>query len=62
MIPALFLCLLAQAKGHWFKPGVEALTEALAVPGVDALTVAVAVPGVAALTEAVAVPGVQAPT
>ena len=61
MIAALFLCLLAQASGHWFKPGVEALTEALAVPG-DALTVAVVVPGVAALTEAVAVPGVQAPT
>ena len=61
MASALLLCLLAQASGHWWRPGVEALTEAVAVPGVEALTEAVAVPGVEALTEAVAVPGVEAP-
>ena len=61
MASVLFLCLLAQASGHWWRPGVEALTEAVAVPGVEALTEAVAVPGVEALTEAVAVPGVEAP-
>ena len=48
MASVLFLCLLAQASGHWWRPGVEALTEAVAVPGVEALTEAVAVPGVEA--------------
>ena len=56
MASVLFLCLLAQSSGHWFRAGV-------AWPGVEALTTAGAVPGVEALTEAtVAEPGVEAPT
>ena len=56
MPSVLFLCLLAQSSGHWFRAGV-------AWPGVEALTTAGAVPGVEALTEAtVAEPGVEAPT